>query len=59
VTKDQIYIDYHDKEWGVPVYEDHKIFELLILEGAQAGLSWFTILKKRENYLRAYDYFNP
>jgi DNA-3-methyladenine glycosylase I len=59
VTKDQIYIDYHDKEWGVPIYEDHKIFEFLILEGAQAGLSWFTILKKRENYRRAYDYFNP
>ena len=59
VTKDQIYIDYHDKEWGVPVYEDHKIFEFLILEGAQAGLSWLTILKKRENYRRAYDYFNP
>ena len=59
VTKDQIYIDYHDKEWGVPVYEDHKIFEFLILEGAQAGLSWRTILKKRENYRRAYDYFNP
>ncbi len=59
VTKDQIYIDYHDKEWGVPVYEDNKIFEFLILEGAQAGLSWLTILKKRENYRKAYDYFNP
>ena len=59
VTKDQIYIDYHDNEWGVPIYEDNKIFEFLILEGAQAGLSWLTILKKRENYRKAYDYFNP
>ena len=42
VTKDQIYIDYHDKEWGVPIYEDNKIFEFLILEGAQAGLNWLT-----------------
>ena len=59
VTKDQIYIDYHDNEWGVPIYEDNKIFEFLILEGAQAGLSWLIILKKRENYRKAYDYFNP
>ena len=48
-------IDYHDREWGVPVHEDKKLFELLVLEGAQAGLSWRTILYKRENYRRAFD----
>jgi DNA-3-methyladenine glycosylase I len=51
--------EYHDKEWGVPVHEDRLLFEFLILEGAQAGLSWETILKKRENYRRAFDRFNP
>jgi DNA-3-methyladenine glycosylase I len=52
-------ITYHDKEWGVPVHDDRVLFEFLILEGAQAGLSWVTILKKRENYRRAFDRFNP
>ena len=50
---------YHDNEWGIPVFEDHKLFEMLILEGAQAGLSWETILKKREAYQLAYDGFDP
>ena len=59
VTDDHIYIDYHDKEWGVPVHDDRKLFEFLILEGAQAGLSWITILKKRENYRKAFDDFDP
>ena len=52
-------ITYHDKEWGVPVHDDRKLFEFLILEGAQAGLSWTTILKKRENYRNALDGFRP
>ena len=52
-------IAYHDREWGVPVREDRRLFELLILEGAQAGLSWDTILAKRENYRRAFDRFDP
>jgi DNA-3-methyladenine glycosylase I len=56
---DPIYLAYHDKEWGVPVYNDLKLFEMLILEGAQAGLSWITILKRRENYRKAYDGFDP
>lgn len=50
---------YHDEEWGRPVLEDRKLFEMLILEGAQAGLSWRTILKRRENYRRAYLGFDP
>jgi len=54
-----IYVSYHDFEWGVPVYDDRKQFEFLVLESAQAGLSWITILKKRENYRRAYDNFDP
>ncbi|MCG7588448.1 DNA-3-methyladenine glycosylase I, partial [Photobacterium sp. OFAV2-7] len=53
------YVAYHDLEWGVPLYEDNKIFEFLILESAQAGLSWYTILKKRENYREAFAYFDP
>ncbi len=53
------YIDYHDKEWGVPVHDDRLLFEFLILEGAQAGLSWITILKKRDNYRKAFDQFDP
>jgi len=53
-----LYIKYHDLEWGVPVHDDRLLFEFLILEGAQAGLSWFTILKKRENYRRAFDNFD-
>jgi len=52
-------IAYHDEEWGVPVHYDTRLFEFLILEGAQAGLSWETILRKRENYRRAFDDFNP
>jgi DNA-3-methyladenine glycosylase I len=52
-------ITYHDEEWGVPVHDDRKLFEFLILEGAQAGLSWTTILKKRDNYRTAFDGFNP
>ena len=56
---DPLYIRYHDTEWGVPVHDDRALFEFLILEGAQAGLSWLTILKKRENYIRAFDNFDP
>ena len=56
---DPLYTAYHDKEWGVPQFDDRKLFEMLILEGAQAGLSWITILKKRENYRRAFDHFDP
>ena len=51
-------IEYHDREWGVPVHDDRTLFEFLILEGAQAGLSWETILKKRENYREAFDGFD-
>jgi DNA-3-methyladenine glycosylase I len=54
-----LYRDYHDTEWGVPLHDDRALFELLILEGAQAGLSWATILKKREGYRRAFDGFDP
>ena len=57
-SPDPLYRTYHDKEWGVPLHDERALFELLILEGAQAGLSWFTILKKRENYRRAFDDFN-
>jgi len=56
---DPLYIRYHDTEWGVPVHDDRALFEFLILEGAQAGLSWLTILKKREGYIRAFDNFDP
>ncbi|MBE4906913.1 DNA-3-methyladenine glycosylase I [Bacillus luteolus] len=59
VNQDPLYIDYHDHEWGVPVYDDRLLFEYLNLEGAQAGLSWYTILKKRENYRAAFDQFQP
>jgi len=52
---DPLYIKYHDEEWGIPVHDDQKLFEMLILEGAQAGLSWITVLKKRENYRKAFD----
>jgi DNA-3-methyladenine glycosylase I len=55
----QIYKDYHDKEWGVPVFDDRKQFEFLTLESAQAGLSWLTVLKKRENYRKAFADFDP
>ena len=56
---DQQMVDYHDREWGGPVHDDRKHFEFLVLEGAQAGLSWSTILKRREGYRRAFDDFNP
>lgn len=55
---DQIYIDYHDNEWGQAQYDDHSLFEMINLEGAQAGLSWITILKKRQGYLDAFDNFD-
>jgi DNA-3-methyladenine glycosylase I len=53
------YVEYHDKEWGVPVHDDRLLFEFLTLEGAQAGLSWYTVLRKRENYRIAFDDFDP
>ena len=56
---DPEYMAYHDTEWGVPIYDDQRLFELLILEGAQSGLSWITILRKREGYRRAFDQFDP
>ena len=56
--RDRLYVAYHDIEWGVPVFDDRTLFEFLILEGAQAGLSWSTILKKREGYRRAFDGFD-
>ncbi len=55
----QIYENYHDYEWGVPVHDDNKHFEFILLDGAQAGLSWLTVLKKRKNYRAAFDNFNP
>lgn len=58
-SDDPLYIAYHDNDWGVPVHDDRTLFEMLILEGAQAGLSWLTILKKRENYRKAFDNFDP
>lgn len=58
-TNDELYTNYHDHEWGVPVYEDRQLFEFLILEGAQAGLSWYTVLKKRERYRELFDNFDP
>ena len=57
--EDALYVRYHDAEWGVPLHDDRALFELLILEGAQAGLSWFTILKRREGYRAAYEGFDP
>ncbi len=56
---DPLYVKYHDEEWGVPVYDDQLLFAKLILDGAQAGLSWITILRKRENYWTAFDQFDP
>ena len=56
---DPIYIKYHDTEWGVPLHDDRKLFEFLMLDGFQAGLSWITILKKRLNYRKAFDHFDP
>src|ERR1700732_1046960 len=58
-AKSPAMIEYHDREWGVPVHHDRTLFEFLVLEGAQAGLSWETILKKRENYRQAFDRFDP
>jgi DNA-3-methyladenine glycosylase I len=56
---DPLYVAYHDREWGVPLHDDHRLFELLTLEGAQAGLAWITILRKREGYRAAFDGFDP
>ena len=56
---DPLYIRYHDEEWGVPLHDDRRLFEMLILEGAQAGLSWITILRKRQAYRKAFDNFDP
>jgi DNA-3-methyladenine glycosylase I len=56
---DPLYVAYHDEEWGVPVHDDRKLFEMLVLEGAQAGLSWLTILRRREGYRAAFDGFDP
>lgn len=56
--KDQLYMDYHDKEWGIPNHDDTHLFEMLNLEGAQAGLSWYTVLTKRENYRKAFDHWD-
>ena len=58
-TSSALYIEYHDMEWGVPVHDERKLFEFLILEGAQAGLSWSTILNKRQAYMQAFDNFEP
>lgn len=58
-TDDPLYIDYHDHEWGIPVHDDRRLFELLTLEGAQAGLSWLTVLRKREYYRQALEHFEP
>lgn len=55
----ELYAHYHDQEWGVPVHDDNRLFEMLILEGAQAGLSWETVLKKRDGYRKAFHQFNP
>jgi DNA-3-methyladenine glycosylase I len=56
---DPLYLAYHDEEWGVPLHDDRRLFEMLLLEGAQAGLSWLTILRRREGYRRAFDGFDP
>jgi DNA-3-methyladenine glycosylase I len=58
-ARNELAILYHDQEWGVPVHDDHRLFEFLVLEGAQAGLSWDTILRKRENYRKAFARFDP
>jgi DNA-3-methyladenine glycosylase I len=58
-TSDPLYIKYHDNEWGKPLHNDRKLFEMLVLEGMQAGLSWITILKKRKNFREAFDNFDP
>lgn len=56
--EDPLYMEYHDRQWGVPVTDDRRLFEMIVLEGAQAGLSWLTVLKKRENYRRAFEDFD-
>jgi len=56
---DPLYVAYHDDEWGVPLHDDRRLFEFLVLDGAQAGLAWITILRKRENYRKAFDGFDP
>lgn len=56
-SDDPLYVSYHDTEWGVPLHDDRRLFEFLVLEGAQAGLSWLTVLKKRENYRKAFENF--
>ncbi|MFO1370932.1 MAG: DNA-3-methyladenine glycosylase I [Candidatus Competibacteraceae bacterium] len=56
---DPLYVSYHDQEWGVPIHDDRRLFEMLVLDGAQAGLSWLTILRKREGYRHAFDGFDP
>ncbi len=58
-AESELYQQYHDQDWGVPLHDDQRLFEFLILEGAQAGLSWITILKKRDHYRRLYDHFDP
>ncbi len=58
-ASDPLYVPYHDEEWGVPLHDDRRLFEMLVLEGAQAGLSWLTILRRREGYRRAFDCFDP
>jgi DNA-3-methyladenine glycosylase I len=58
-TSDPLYIAYHDQEWGAPLHDERRLFEMLVLEGAQAGLSWITILRKRESYRAAFDNFDP
>src|SRR3954465_11314102 len=58
-TSDPLYVKYHDEEWGVPSHDDRHLFEMLLLEGAQAGLSFITILRKRDGYRRAFDRFDP
>ena len=59
LSNNPLMIEYHDKEWGVPVHDDRTLFEFLVLEGAQAGLTWQTVLNKRENYRKAFDAFDP
>ena len=59
LSNNPLMIEYHDKEWGVPVHDDRTLFEFLVLEGAQAGLTWQTVLNKRENYRKAFDKFDP
>ena len=58
-TTNPLYLKYHDEEWGVPVHDDNKFFEFLVLDGFQAGLSWWIVLQKRESFRQAFDYFDP